>query len=73
MVYTFHLTEQDFIDFQLYVSSKSESIQRKKVRQMVILTAMFGVLGVLSYVQSNLSSAKGFGLVALATLIFYPM
>ena len=70
--YEYQIQEQDFIDFQLYTASKSESIRRKKRNGWIGLTLGSAVLGIWCFWVDARSMAIYFGLVAVLVLLFYP-
>lgn len=72
MKYEYKIEEQDFIDFQLYTASKSESIQRKKRNGWIGLTLGAAIFGILCFMLDATSTSIYFAVVAVLTLLFYP-
>lgn len=73
MQYKYKIHEQDFLDFQLYTASKSESIRRKKRNGWIGLTIAFGIVAVLSFLAGMIPHAVGWSIAAGMVLLFYPM
>jgi len=72
MQYKYQIHEQDFIDFQLYTASKSESIRRKKRNGWIGLTVGFGIVALLSFFAGMMSHTVGWGAASLLFLLCYP-
>jgi len=71
MQYKYLLHEQDFLDFQLYTASKSESIRRKKRNGWIGLTITPLALAFLFWEDGVFGIY--FLVAAILTLLFYPM
>jgi len=72
MKYEYQIHEQDFLKFQLYTASKSESIRRKKRKGWIGLTIGFGIVALLSFLAGMMSHTVGWGIASVLVLIFYP-
>jgi len=70
MQYKYQIYEQDFLDFQLYTASKSESIRRKKRNAWIGLTVAGLVLAFLFQEDGMLGIY--FLVASVVTLLFYP-
>jgi hypothetical protein len=64
--------EEDFVTYQLYTSSKSESTIKKLKNGRLGLSLGSLVLGVYFYITENISLAIYFGFAAIVAAIFYP-
>jgi len=67
----YNLGEEDFLAFQLFVSSKSARIQKKKKRNWLLLSLGSFVLALYFYSRSNYVMVVYFGLVAVMFGLFY--
>lgn len=70
MTYEYQIQEEDFVGFQLYTASKSESIRRKKRNGWIGLTISALILALLLWEHGGLGIY--FLIVAVITLLFYP-
>lgn len=66
------IEEQDFIDFQLFTSSKSESVKRSRKRSWIILLVLFIFLSANTYYKGDTNSAIYFAMFGTLILAFYP-
>ncbi len=72
MKITFDLKSSDFLTFQLYAASQSESIQQKRRRGRIFLSLGALLVSLFFYIGSSLLLSVFFLLFGLATYIFYP-
>ena len=72
MIVEFRIEETDFLDFQLFTASKSERINRKKRNGWAAITLGSLVIAAYFYLNQDNALAMYFGLVAVASAIFYP-
>jgi len=71
MMYTYSLTENDFITHQLYVTSTSVQVQKKRRRAWIVLTAAFLVLSAVYLMSKNYYMATFFALISTMYAFFY--
>lgn len=71
MTYSFTLSEDDFLQYQLYTVSKSTRIKRRKQRMWVIAPILFVLLGLLAAYQGK-TLYIFYGISAIIWTIFYP-
>jgi len=69
---TFFLKSEDFLIFQLFTASQSESIQRKRRRGQIFLSLGSLAFALFFYIGNNTFLAGYFLIFAFATYIFYP-
>ncbi|KAA3638324.1 MAG: YcxB family protein [Bacteroidetes bacterium] len=72
MKITFDLKSSDFLTFQLYASSQSESIQQKRRRGRIFLSLGALLVSLFFYIGNSLLLSVFFLLFAVATYVFYP-
>lgn len=72
MVLEYKINEQDFLDFQIFAASKSDSINKKKRNGWLLLTIGSLGIAVYFYLRENMFLAIYFGLMALVCGLFYP-
>jgi YcxB-like protein len=72
MTLEYKIDEQDFLDFQLFTASKSDRINKKKRNGWILLTVGSIVVAFYFYLNQNNPMTIYFGLVAIATGVFYP-
>lgn len=72
MTIEYKIHEQDFLDFQLFTASKSDRINKKKRNGWIFLTVGSIAVAFYFYLNQNNLMSIYFGLVAVATGIFYP-
>lgn len=66
------LDESDYLEYQLYTSSNSARIQRKKKKGWLLLTIGSIVAAIYFYVQDNVALAYYFMVTAIILGVFYP-
>ena len=73
MKLNYSLTNADFLEYQLYTSSKSRSQKRKRRNNRIVTPILFLLYGLfLSKKDDNYSALLIFGIIAALWLIFYP-
>ena len=72
MTLEYKIDEQDFLDFQLFASLKSDRINKKKRNGWILLTAGSIIVAFYFYLNKNNPMTIYFGFIAVATGIFYP-
>ena len=72
MILSYTLEEYDFLAFQLFSASKSKRIQRKKRNGWMLFSVGGVLIASYFYIIQNPIMAGYFGLVALASALFYP-
>ena len=72
MILEYKLKEQDFLEFQLFTASKSERINKKKRKGWIMLTLSSIVVACFFFLNENMTMTIYFGVVAIATVLFYP-
>jgi purine-cytosine permease-like protein len=72
MTFEFKISEQDFLDFQLFTASKSDRINKKKRNGWLFLTIGAIVVALYFYVNHNTFLSIYSGLVAIVFGLFYP-
>jgi hypothetical protein len=70
----YQLTNSDFLEYQLYTSSKSELHKKRRFRSRIIIPIIYIVLGI---IFTNLNGKYGIGIsfivFAILWFLFYPM
>lgn len=72
MKLNYKIEENDFLQFQLHACSKSKSIQKKKVKGLVLSAIIFSFSSIYFYYKGMLSTAIFSGIFVLITILFYP-
>lgn len=72
MILEFKIKEQDFLDFQLFTASQSESVNKKKIRGWLLLTLGALVFALYFHLIENLAMTIYCGFVAIVSGLFYP-
>ena len=69
----YSLDKDDYLQYQLYISSTTKSIKNKRLHNWVIVTFIFVILSILFYQTDNKFLMYSFFVFAIITLIFYPL
>ena len=72
MTLEYKISQQDFLDFQLFTASKSERINKKKRNGWILLTLGSILIALYFYLNQNNAMAIYFALIAIACGLFYP-
>src|SRR6056300_1606960 len=72
MKFEFSLTEQDYIEYQLFTAYSSPRIQKRKKNTWLIYTGVSALLAMYFFRSDALVMAIFFGILALACAFFYP-
>jgi hypothetical protein len=68
------LNKNDYLQYQLYKSSKMKSMKIKKIRNRMISTILFFLIGVIFYFQNNNKIyIIVYSIISLIIFIFYPL
>ena len=70
--FQYSLDENDFLQHQLFVASKSERIKKQRTRGWLIYTVSFFMLGFLFHQSENIVLAYYFSICGLTFLLFFP-
>ncbi len=73
MTIEYSVDENDFINFQLYVASKSDRIRKKRENNKWIVPIIYGVIGILFLFKENLIIAISFFAFGMLWLFIYPI
>lgn len=72
MTYEYDLDEQDFVDYQLFIVSKSERMLKKKRNSRLLLTAGSFSIAAYFYAVGTSGMMYYFLLIGVLTALFYP-
>ncbi len=73
MILNYSLDQDDFLQYQLYVASKSERIKKQRRKRWLIMTFAFLALAVVFYRDDNHILMYYFLVAGTANLFFYPI
>lgn len=73
MQYEYKLSEQDFLNFQLFTASKSENVHRKVRNNRIILSLASFAMCFLAYTKGSMGMSIYLGVTALLFFAFYPL
>lgn len=69
----YKLTNLDFLEYQLYASSKSESHNKKRIYNRIIFSILYLLYGIyLTTKEKNYIGVIVFGVLAILWYVFYP-
>jgi hypothetical protein len=69
----FKITEQNYLTFQLYLASKSQSILKKRKRTRLVVPILYSVFSISLFVLESPFLAVGFAAFAMLWFFFYPL
>ena len=72
MTLKYTLTEDDYLQHQLYIASKTNRIKKKRRQSWITMVFVFVALTVLLFQTDNILLSFYFGVLSILTLIFYP-
>ena len=74
MTLNYQLTNSDFLEYQLYTSSKSETHKKRRKNSRIIIPILFLLYGFyLTKRDENYIGVIVFGITAILWFVFYPM
>ncbi|MFZ9847122.1 MAG: YcxB family protein [Flavobacteriales bacterium] len=73
MTVTFKITQQNYLTFQLYLASKSQSISKKRKRTRLVVPILYSVFAISLFVLESPFLAAGFAAFAMLWFFFYPL
>ena len=73
MTFEFKIDENDYLTYQLFVASKSESVKKKRSRNKIIMPILYLVLGASGFYQNNLLMGILFCVFAVLWFFIYPL
>ena len=71
MKFQFKVEEEDFLEYQLFTSSKSKQVQKKKRYSWVLLTVISIILAIYFYSTNNTTLTIYFCSIAAVCALFY--
>jgi hypothetical protein len=72
MTLSFQLSENDFLQHQLFVAAQSPSIKKSRKASLITCTIGFLILGLIFYLNEEHFLSIGFLVFAVITLLFFP-
>ncbi len=69
----FKITQQNYLTFQLYLASKSQSILKKRKRTRLVVPILYSVFAISLFVLESPFLAAGFAAFAMLWFFFYPI
>lgn len=72
MTLEYTLTEDDYLQHQLYIASKTDRIKNKRLKSWIIVVAAFIALTLLFFDSDNTLMMYYFGIFSVISLLFYP-
>jgi len=73
MTFELKIDENDYLTYQLFVASKSESVKKKRSRNKIIVPIVYIVLAVYGFYQNNLLMGISFCGFAILWFFIYPL
>jgi hypothetical protein len=73
MQFEYSLNENDYLQHQLFIASKSDRIKRKRIKSWIILSAATLLLSLFFYQQHNKFMVYCTLALAVYTILFYPL
>jgi hypothetical protein len=67
----YQIIEQNFLEFQLFVASQSERINKKRRNGYIYLTVGTSIFAIYFYLDDNINLTNYLGLLAVAFGLFY--
>lgn len=72
MTIEYSLSEEDYLKYHEFAASKSEKTKKRKRKDWILVTLSFLLLALVFYNHEEMSLAFSFGLLSLASGLFYP-
>lgn len=72
MTIEYSLSEEDYLNYHVFAASKSEKTKKRKRKDWILVTLSFLLLALVFYNHEEMSLAFYFGLLSLASGLFYP-
>ena len=69
----FKITQENYLTFQLYLASKSQSISKKRTRTRLVVPILYSVFAISLFVLESPFLAAGFAAFAMLWFFFYPL
>ena len=69
----FKITNENYLTFQLYLASKSQSILKKRKRTRLVVPILYSVFAISLFVLESPFLAAGFAAFAMFWFFFYPL
>jgi hypothetical protein len=73
MTFELKIDENDYLTYQHFVASKSESVKKKRKRNKIIMPILYFVLGATGFYQNNLLMGILFSVFAVLWFFIYPL
>ena len=73
MTFEFKIDENDYLIYQLFVASKSESVKKKRRRNKIIMPILYLALGAFVFYQNNHLMGILFCVFAVLWFFIYPL
>lgn len=72
MTLNFIITEEDYLQSRLFISSKNKTVKRARKRNWLILSGAFFIASLISFLPDDRFLGYYFFIIAILTLLFYP-
>lgn len=73
MLLTYTVSDSDYLNYQLYVASKSPQIAKKRRRVRVLVPVAYVIMALYGYFKENYTMAITFAVVAILWWLLYPL
>jgi YcxB-like protein len=73
MILSYLLTEYDFLQHQLFVSSKSERIKKLRTKSLILVSSILFILSILFFQSKNNFLAYSFLAYGVINIFLYPL
>ena len=73
MTINYQLTNSDFLEYQLYTSSKSELHKKRRFRSRIIIPIIYLVLGLFANQSGKFGIGIAFVIFGILWFVFYPL
>jgi len=72
MTLNFIITEEDYLQSRLFISSKSKTVKRTRKKSWLFLTGAFFIASLVSFLPQDTFFGYYFLIITILTLLFYP-